>query len=409
MPRAARLLALLVLPAALAGCTGSGTQGGGTVDGDVMRIYSSQPLSGRLGDQAQAIVRGQRMALADAGGRVGKRRVELIALDDADRKTGTWGPGLVSANARKAAQDDKTIAYLGEMDTGASAVSIPILNETAILAVSPTDTVVGFTRAKASNPGEPDKYYPTRDRNFARLVPPDDVQAAAVLTLLQDEKATRAYVVEDGKLYGQSLARQIVRGARAKGVTVAKAQQVDMDDVDVDKLAAEVAASGADAFVYSGEWHAQGPALLQAVARAAPKTKLIGTAGVADDGFAARLGDAGSRTFITAPWLALKEYPPAAHDLAKRYEQRYGAPMPVQTLYGYEAMSAVIAAMKRAGKDANDRGKVIDEMLDTRNRNSVLGTYSINEDGDTSIKSFGAFRVRDGRLVLVRVLDPLGA
>src|SRR4051794_14377660 len=144
MPRAARLLALLVLPAALAGCTGSGTQGGGTVDGDVMRIYSSQPLSGRLGDQAQAIVRGQRMALADAGGRVGKRRVELIALDDADRKTGTWDPGLVSANARKAAQDDKTIAYLGEMDTGASAVSIPILNETAILAVSPTDTVVGF-------------------------------------------------------------------------------------------------------------------------------------------------------------------------------------------------------------------------------------------------------------------------
>ncbi len=409
MPRPVRLLALLVLPAALAGCAGSGATGGGTVDGDTMRIYASQPLSGRLADQAQAIVRGERLALADAGGHVGKRRVELIALDDADRETGLWDPGVVSANARKAAQDDKTIAYLGEMDTGASAVSIPILNETGILEVSPTDTVAGFTRGKGANPGEPDKYYPTRDRNFARLVPPDDVQAAALLTLLQDQTTPRAYVAEDGKLYGQSLARQFVRGSRAKGVNVVKAKSVDMENPDVAKVAADVAASGADAFVYSGEWHAKAPALFQAVAAAAPKIKLYGTAAVADQGFAAQLGPAAARTFIVAPELALPRYPPSAKALAKRYEARYGAPMPIQALYGYEAMSATIAAMNRAGKKANDRGKVINQMLDSRQRSSVLGTYSINEDGDTSIQSYGSYRVRNGRLVFLRVLDPLGA
>jgi branched-chain amino acid transport system substrate-binding protein len=409
MPRALRPLVLLPLAAALAGCAGSGGGGGSTVSGDVLRIYSSQPLKGRLADQALAIVRGERLALADAGGRVGKRRVELRALDDADPETGTWDPGLVSANARKAAQDDKTIAYLGEMDTGASAVSIPILNETDILEVSPTDTVAGFTREKGAAPGEPDKYYPTRDRNFARLVPPDDVQAEALLTLMQDEKATRAFVVSDGKLYGQELGRQVVRSARAKGVDVVKAQTVDLDDADIGKLASEVAASGADAFVYSGGLHPKAAALFQAVAAAAPEIKLFGPGAIADDGFAAQLGPAGPRTFLTAPWLALKSYPPEARKVAKRYEERYGSPMPTQGLYGYEAMSAVLAAIGRAGKDGNDRGEVIDKMLATRGRSSVLGTYSINEDGDTSIKTYGAYRVRDGRLVFVRALDPPGA
>jgi branched-chain amino acid transport system substrate-binding protein len=409
MRRALRPLVLLLLSAALAGCAGSGGGGGSSVSGDVLRIYSSQPLTGRQADQAVAIVRGERLALADAGGRVGKRRVELLALDDADRETGTWDPGLVSANARKAAQDDKTIAYLGEMDTGASAVSIPILNETDILEVSPTDTVSGFTREKGASPGEPDKYYPTRDRNFARLVPPDDVQAAALLTLMQDEKATRAFVVSDGKLYGQELGRQVVRGARKKGVDVVKARTVDLDDVDLGKLASEVAASGADAFVYSGDWQAKTAALFQAVAAAAPKIKLFGPGAVADDGFAAQLGPAGPRTFVTAPWLTLKSYPPEARKVAKLYEKRYGSPMPAQALYGYEAMSAVLAAIQRAGKDGNDRGDVIDEMLDTRGRSSVLGTYSLDDNGDTSIKTYGSYRVRDGRLVFVRVLDPLGA
>jgi branched-chain amino acid transport system substrate-binding protein len=409
MPRLLRLLVLLLLPAALAGCAGSGGGGGSTVSGDVLRIYSSQPLKGRLADQALAIVRGERLALADAGGRVGKRRVELLALDDADPESGTWDPGLVSANARKAAQDDKTIAYLGEMDSGASAVSIPILNETGLLEVSPSDGVVGFTKEKGANPGEPDKYYPTRDRTFARLVPADDVQAAALLELMHDEKATRAYVIEDGKLYGQQLSRLIVRGARDKGVQVLKGQAVDLDDVDAAKLASQVAASGADAFVYAGEWHAKVAPLFEAVAADAPKIKLFGASAIADDAFANELGNAARRTFFTAPWLVLRSYPPSARRVAKAYEERYHAPIPVPALYGYEAMRVVLASIQRAGDEGNDRGKIIDEMFDTRSRDSVLGTYSIDEDGDTSLRTYGSYRVRDGHLTFVRVLDPLGA
>lgn len=400
--------ALLAASVVAAGCGGDGGAGGDTVSGDVLRIYASQPLRGVLAPQAEAVLRGERLALADAGGRAGRWRIDLRALNDADPVTGTWEPGMVSANARRAAQDESTIAYLGEMGTGASAVAIPILNETGILEVSPTDTVTGFTREVGGNPGEPDKYYPTRDENFARLVPPDSVQAAALLQVLQDGGLRRVYVVHDQKLYGQGLARALSRGARAKGIEVVQVQGVDVEDVAPAALASEVAASRADAFLYAGE-PAQGvPRLYAAVARAAPRVRLLGTYTQVNDAFARALPP-DARVLATAPWLGLRAYPAAARRVAQAYERRYGEPMPTPALYGYEAMDVVLDAIRRAGEDGNDRGELIEELLATRNRASVLGRWSFDRNGDVTTKVYGAWRVRDGRVTFSRVLDPLGA
>ncbi|HVE67201.1 MAG TPA: branched-chain amino acid ABC transporter substrate-binding protein [Solirubrobacteraceae bacterium] len=401
-------LALAVAAAALAGCSGAGA-GGDTVSGDVLRIYSSQPLRGTLAAQARAIVRGERLALADARGRAGKWRVQLRALNDADPVSGIWEPGLVSASARRAAQDDKTIAYLGETDTGASAVSIPILNETGLLALSPTDSVTGFTREAGANPGEPDKYYPTRDENFARLVPPDDVQSAALLGLMGDERVEKVFVLHDQRLYGQGIARAVGRGARRQGVAVVKVEGTELDDeTDLPALAAEVAASGADGFLYAGEPGPQVAGLYDAVAAAVPRARLLGTYTQANDAFARALAPR-LTVLATAPWLSLGSYPPAARRLAARYERRYGEPMPTVALYGYEAMAVVLDAIRRARGDGNDRATLIDEVRDTRNRASVLGTYSFDRNGDVGTKVYGAWRVRAGRVAFVRVLDPLGA
>jgi branched-chain amino acid transport system substrate-binding protein len=405
-PRA--LLVLGALAVVLAGCAGGGGAGGDTVSGDVMRIYSSQPLRGALAPQALAIVRGERLALADAGGRAGKWRIDYRALDDADPVTGAWEPGKVSANARRAAQDDETIAYLGETGTGASAVSIPILNETGILEVSPADSVTGFTREAGANPGEPDKYYPTRDENFARLVPPDSIQAAALLELAQDAGAKRLYLVHDQKLYGQGVARAVGRGARVKGIEVVKVQGIDLEDSEPAGLASEVVAAGADAFLYAGEAAREVPGLYAAVAAAAPRARLLGTYTQVNDAFAHALPPR-TAVLATAPWLGLKAYPPSARRVAAAYERRYREPMPAQALYGYEAMAVVLDAIRRAGDDGNDRAKVIDELLDTRNRASVLGRYSLDRNGDVTTRVYGAWRVRDGRVTFSRVLDPLGA
>ena len=60
-----------------------------------------------------------------------------MSLDDSTAAAGNWDPGQTSTNARKAAQDKSTVAYIGEFNSGASAVSIPILNQAGIAQISP--------------------------------------------------------------------------------------------------------------------------------------------------------------------------------------------------------------------------------------------------------------------------------
>jgi ABC-type branched-subunit amino acid transport system substrate-binding protein len=92
-----------------------------------LTVYSSLPLSGAARPQAQAVERGARLALEEAGGVAGGHPVRYVSLNDASRRAGTWRPELVASNVRRAAQDESAIAYIGEFNSGASAISIPIL------------------------------------------------------------------------------------------------------------------------------------------------------------------------------------------------------------------------------------------------------------------------------------------
>ncbi len=148
-----------------------------------LTIYSSLPLQGDSRPQSTDVVNGEKLALEEAGGKVGKYKIKYKSLDDSTAAAGKWEPGQTSADARKAAQDQSTIVYLGEFNSGASAISIPILNEAGILQVSPSNTYVGLTRSEGADKGEPDKYYPSGKRTFGRVVPADHIQAAAQVDL----------------------------------------------------------------------------------------------------------------------------------------------------------------------------------------------------------------------------------
>src|SRR5919206_331124 len=160
--------ATAVVVLALAACGGSdnGKSGGGGRTS--LTIYSSLPLQGESRAQSESVVNGEKLALEEAGGQVGKFKITYKSLDDATAAAGKWEPGQTSADARKAAQDPSTIVYLGEFNSGASAISLPITNEAGILQISPSNTYVGLTRAEGADKGEPDKYYPSAKRSSTR-------------------------------------------------------------------------------------------------------------------------------------------------------------------------------------------------------------------------------------------------
>ena len=72
--------------------------------------------------------------------------------------------------------------------------------------ISPSNTAIGLTRRGAgAAPGEPDKYYPTGDRSYFRIMPNDAVQADALATAMRDAGCTRVGAVHDGEIYGKGI------------------------------------------------------------------------------------------------------------------------------------------------------------------------------------------------------------
>ena len=216
-------------------------------------IYSSYPLQGAGRAQSEAAVNGAKLALEQAGGKAGDITVKYDPLDDATAQAANWTPEQTSANARKAAQDKSTAVYLGEFNSGASAVSIPILNEAGIAQISPSNTAVGLTTNEpGATPGEPDKYYPTGKRTFARIVPKDTIQGAALATLMKEDGCTKVQLLNDKEVYGAGLANNIEASAKAQGLTITSNEAIDKNAANYRSLAQKAKAAGADCMVFAG-------------------------------------------------------------------------------------------------------------------------------------------------------------
>jgi branched-chain amino acid transport system substrate-binding protein len=391
--------------ALLGGGCGDDNKGGGSTGASPLTIYSSLPLQGDNRAQSESVVNGERLALQEAGGKVGKFSIKYVSLDDSTAATGKWEPGAVSSNARKASQDRSTIAYLGEFNSGASAISIPILNEAGILQVSPSNTYVGLTRSEGADKGEPDKYYPTGKRTYGRVVPADHIQAAAQVSYQSDQGCKQLYILNDKEVYGKGIADAVQQGAGAAGIKVLGNDGIDTKAANFRSLATKVKGSGADCLFFGGIVENKAVQVWRDMHASNPTLKLFGPDGVALTDFTSKIpASAAKVTFITNPTLDPKLYPPAAQDFFDTYKKKFGKEPEPYAIYGYEAMKVALLAIQNAGSKGNDRQAVIDQFFKIKDRDSVLGKYSIDANGDTTLSDYGGNRVKDGKLVFDKVI-----
>ena len=393
--------------AGLTGCGSSHTAPpGNRVPGDHLTIYVSLPYSGPSGASGEGALGGARMALAAVGGRIGRYRIALQTLNDATAARGGWDPGETSVNARQAILDPTTIAYLGDLNSGATAVSIPLLSRAGVPQVSPASTAVGLTQGgDEASPGEPQKYYPTGLRTFVRVIANDSVQAAVQARLQREAGCRKTYVVDDGEVDGNDAAMSFQVAAKAAHLPVVASDQYDPRASSYASLAQTVTDSGADCILISALPQDNAVALTDQLGRALPHAKLFATAGLAEPAFfdpdhGGVSPSLGARLVMTVPTLSNGDYPPAGRRFLAAYGRRYGAWQP-DAIYGYEAMSLLLDAVSRAtehGTRPAVRSRVTHALFATRDRSSVLGTYGITRLGDTTLRLWGAYRVQNGRL-----------
>ena len=110
---------------------------------------------------------------------------------------------------------------------------------------------------------------------------------------------------------------------------------------------------------------------------------------------------------MTAVGLAPKDYPPAGQKFFEDYKAKYGGGDPGQyAIFGFESMGLVLDAIKRAGDQGNDRAAVVQRVFATQNRESVLGTYGIDDNGDITLTTYGIYKIENGALTFDRSIEP---
>jgi branched-chain amino acid transport system substrate-binding protein len=384
-----------------------GTQGGGTAD-----IYSSLPLQGASSAQTKPMVNGIKLALEDANNKAGDISVSYESLDDSTAAAGQWDPAQCGSNARKAVSDPNTAIYIGEFNSGCSEVSMPTLNRAEIPQISPANTYVGLTVAAngVTAPGEPDKYSPTGTRTYTRIVPTDVSQAGADLIAMKDAGCTKVAVANDKEAYGTGLAALIDAEKDTAGLSVTSNTGVDPKAANFRSYAETVKSEGADCFMFAGIVSNGATQLATDIHNALPDAKIFGADGVctstytnADEGGVP--AEVAPQVQCTVATLDLTAYP-GGREFLKSYSAKYGDDNPdPYAIYGYAAMQLALGAIEQAG--SADPTAVREALFASTNADNVLGKFGFDENGDTTLNSWGLYKVgSDGNPEFIKAITP---
>jgi branched-chain amino acid transport system substrate-binding protein len=412
--------ALAVVALVAVGCSSSnsptsgGTSNSSSASGsNVVDVYSSLPMQGASSAQTIPLVNGIKLALAQVNGKAGQFKVNYVEEDDSTAAAGKWDPTQTAADARKAATDPKAVYYIGEFNSGASEVSIPILNQGGVPQISPANTYVGLTTSlPGSAPGEPAKYYPTGTRTFLRIVPIDSIQAAADLQAMKQAGCTKVAVADDKEAYGLGLATLLGLEKGYYGVNIVSTTGIDPTAGNFRTYAQTVASEGADCFFFAGIVSNGAVQITKDVNAALPKAKVFGGDGLCTSSYTAA-SQGGVPASIdpliecTVATLNLTSYPGGKAFLSA-YEAKYGGTAPdPYAIYGYEAMKLGLDTIASLGSNGNNKADVLKALFAITSRSSVLGTYGFNANGDTTLKSYGLYKVgSNGDPVFFETLTP---
>ena len=371
----AAALALAAAALLLGGCgSRDAIRRGGTSGGTTLTVYSSLPAPGR--GVSRDIVDGEKLALAQAHGRIGAYTINYSSLDDFGAGPGARRKAAADA-ARTAMSDTQTSALIGSLDSTGARASIPLLNESGVLQVSLGAGYPGFTRP--FGPDEPQRFSPSARRTFARLAGDDAAQASA---LVRAAGARRIVVEAEGGDDAATLAAEVRRAAQAAGARVTDTPGRD------------------GAVIYAGQDPVNAAGVADSVARESPGARIVLPDEVVRAGVDRLIGGrAGKRTVFVSRAPAPGSTP-ALRQFEAGFRGTYGrTPGPYAAL-GYAAMTTVLDALTRAAQhdEAGSRQRVIDAFF-AGAPDTVLGRLRISPTGDVAPARFSTYRLERGRPV----------
>jgi branched-chain amino acid transport system substrate-binding protein len=394
-------------------CTGIEYKGDGDPD---YLLVSDFPLQGSSRTQTTQIVGAIRYLLDKQGWKAGDHKIAYQSCDDATAQAAKWDSGKCSQNANAYAGNDKVIGVIGTFNSGCAAIEIPVLNQAAnggIGMISPANTFVCLTEG---GPGcedtEPDKYYPTGNRNYTRVVPHDAYQGAAVAEFMVEQGVKSVYVLNDKEAYGLGVATNLRNAAESLGIKIAGFEAWDPKASSYEGLFRKIGGTGADAVFLGGLIDENGAKVIKdkvaTLGANDGKVKLFAPDGFTTQQTIDEAGTAAAGMYMSVAGVPIDDFKGAGAEFAAAFKPTLGGkPIDPYAIYGAQAAQVMLDAI--AASDGS-RASVIEQLFNTKVTDGFLGSFEINENGDPSgaegaVVGFTIYKATD-KLTTEKVISP---
>jgi len=366
-------------------CTAVEYEGEGEAD---VLLASDFPLQGSSRTQTIQIVEAIRYLLEQQNFKAGDHNIAYQSCDDATAQAGKWDSGKCSTNAQAYAGNESVVGVIGTFNSGCAAIEIPVLNQApggGVAMLSPANTYVCLTEG---GPGcdktEPDKYYPSGQRNYARVVAHDAYQGAAVAEFAQEQGVKNVYILNDKEAYGLGVATNFRNAAEKLGIKIAGFAAWDPKASSYEALFRQIKGTGADAVFLGGLIDENGAQVIKDKVATLGKNngdvKLFAPDGFATQQTIDEAGPSAAGMFMSVAGVPIDEFKGAGAEFAEAFKPRLGGKeIDPYAIYGAQAAKIMIDAI---GRSDGTRASVIEEMFNASVTDDLLGSFEINENGD---------------------------
>jgi branched-chain amino acid transport system substrate-binding protein len=364
-------------------------------------VASDLPLQGAIRHQTLQISRAVVWELAQQGWKAGSLKIGYQSCDDSTAQTAGWDSAKCATNARSYATNRSVIGVVGTFNSGCAKIEVPILNRAhpgPMAMVSPANTNPGLT--KHWDPGEPQKYYPTGVRNYARVVATDDFQGPADAMWSKSLGYKKVYVLNDKQTYGFGVATTYKNAAKKLGIQVVGFKGWDAKQSSYEALANLVKASGAQAVFLGGIVCNNGAKLMQDLKAGAPNVKLQMPDGFSDP---SANGAVANGAYISVAGQPPKSLTGQGAVFIKSFGKQIGTEPNPYSQYGAQAMQVMLQAVAAGG---GDRAKTTKAIFGITITNGIIGNFSINATGDINLTPITIYKQAGGKLNPVKTIIP---
>ncbi len=342
----------------------------------VVKIGSVAPLTGPQAHLGKDNDNGARLAIEEINAKglvIGGAKVkfELISEDDqADPKTGT----IVAQKL----VDAKVAGVIGHLNSGTTIPASKIYNDAGIPQISPS----------ATNPKYTEQGYKGAFRVMA-----NDVQQGKVLGEYAAKKlgAKKIAVIDDRTAYGQGLADEFEKAAKASGAAIVGREYTSDKATDFRAILTSVKGKKPDLVFYGGMDAQAGPMVAQMKALAVKARYLAGD-GAQSPEFMKLAGAAAEGAIASSPGLPLEKMP-GGKGFAEKFGAKYGQ-IQIYAPFAYDATMTLVAAMQKA--NSVDPAKYLPELAKLSGQ-GVTGPIAFDEKGDLKNGPITLYEAKDGK------------